>query len=91
MVHQPQGDTDTSYTTAADLGRLCCALAKKTALQPYFRTWRDFLRGEATELVNENTFSRTDETSIGFKACHSEAEAGALPPVPGETACSAWR
>ena len=43
-------------------------------LQPYFRTWRDFLRGEATELVNENTFSRTDETSIGFKACHSEAE-----------------
>ena len=25
-----------------------------TALQPYFRTWRDFLRGEATELVNEN-------------------------------------
>ena len=70
----PQGDTDTSYTTAADLGRLCCALAKKTALQPYFRTWRDFLRGEATELVNENTFSRTDETSIGFKACHSEAE-----------------
>ena len=70
----PQGNTDTSYTTAADLGRLCCALAKKTALQPYFRTWRDFLRGEATELVNENTFSRTDETSIGFKACHSEAE-----------------
>lgn len=70
----PQGDTDTSYTTAADLGRLCCALAKKAALQPYFRTWRDFLRGEATELVNENTFSRTDETSIGFKACHSEAE-----------------
>ena len=40
----PQGNTDTSYTTAADLGRLCCALAKKTALQPYFRTWRDFLR-----------------------------------------------
>lgn len=24
--------------------------------------------------MNENTFARTDETSIGFKACHSESE-----------------
>ena len=56
------------------MARLCCALAKQDCLREYFRTWRDFLRGDATELVNENTFARTDETSIGFKACHSESE-----------------
>ena len=65
---------DGAYTTAADLARLCCALAKQECLREYFRIWRDFLRGDATELVNENTFARTDETSIGFKACHSEKE-----------------
>lgn len=71
----PQGSPDDgAYTTAADLARLCCALAKQDCLREYFRTWRDFLRGDATELVNENTFARTDETSIGFKACHSESE-----------------
>lgn len=71
----PWGSSDDgAYTTAADLARLCCALAKQECLREYFRTWRDFLRGDATELVNENTFARTDETSIGFKACHSEKE-----------------
>lgn len=71
----PCGSSDDgAYTTAADLARLCCALAKQECLREYFRTWRDFLRGDATELVNENTFARTDETSIGFKACHSEKE-----------------
>ncbi len=71
----PCGNSDDgAYTTAADLARLCCALAKQECLREYFRTWRDFLRGDATELVNENTFARTDETSIGFKACHSEKE-----------------
>ena len=71
----PCGSSDDgAYTTAADLARLCCALAKQERLREYFRTWRDFLRGDATELVNENTFARTDETSIGFKACHSEKE-----------------
>lgn len=68
----PQGDDSASqYTTAKDLALLCRALAEYEVLTPYFQTWRDFLRGEATELVNENTFARTDETSIGFKACHS--------------------
>lgn len=51
---------------------LCQRLAVYETLQPYFQTWRDFLRGEATELVNENTFSRTYEGHIGFKASHTE-------------------
>lgn len=68
----PQGDeSDGQYTTAKDLAQLCRALTAYSVLTPYFQTWRDFIRGEATELVNENTLARTDETSIGFKACHS--------------------
>ena len=71
----PQGsNAETQYTTAADLARLCRALSEYDVLMPYFQTWRDFLRGEETELVNENTFARTDDTSIGFKACHTEAD-----------------
>lgn len=69
----PQGsNAETQYTTAADLARLCRALSEYDVLTPYFQTWRDFLRGEATELVNENTFSRTYEGHIGFKASHTE-------------------
>lgn len=71
----PQGDGGPEqYTTAADLARLCRALTQYPVLKPYLCTWRDFLRGEATELVNENTLTRTDETCIGFKACHTEAD-----------------
>ena len=71
----PQGsNAETQYTTAADLARLCRALSEYDVLTPYFQTWREFLRGEETELVNENTFARTDDTSIGFKACHTEAD-----------------
>ncbi len=71
----PQGDnSDAQYTTAHDLGLLCCTLAKMSVLIPYFQTWHDYLRGDATELVNENILARTDETSIGFKACHTEKD-----------------
>ncbi len=69
----PQGyDDEKQCTTARDLAKLCRKLAEYETLQPYFQTWRDFLRGEATELVNENTFSRTYEGHIGFKASHTE-------------------
>ena len=69
----PQGyDDEKQCTTARDLAKLCQRLVKYETLQPYFQTWRDFLRGEATELVNENTFSRTYEGHIGFKASHTE-------------------
>lgn len=70
----PQGyDDDDSYSTACDIGILCCALSEIECLEPYFSTWRDFLRDGATELVNENTFARTYEGMIGWKASHSES------------------
>lgn len=69
----PQGyDDPKQLTTARDMALLCRRLAEFTCLTSFFQTWRDFLRGEATELVNENTLSRTYEGHIGFKACHTE-------------------
>ncbi len=70
----PQGyDDDEAYSTARDIGLLCCALSECESLDPYFTTWRDFLRDGATELVNENTFARTYEGMTGWKAGHSDA------------------
>ena len=69
----PEGyDDETSYSTAIDIGYLCRALSEIECLVPYFITWRDFLRDGATELVNENTFARTYDGMIGWKASHSE-------------------
>ena len=49
---------------------LCRALLQYDFLQPYFTTWRDFLRGEETELVNENRLTKGYEGLCGFKAGH---------------------
>ena len=69
----PEGyDDENAYSTAYDLGLLCCALSKLPCLSEYFTTWRDFLRDGATELVNENIFARTYEGMTGFKASHSD-------------------
>lgn len=59
-----------NVTTAADLCLLGCALLRYEWLEPYFTTWRDFLRGDKTELVSENTLIRSDDTLCGFKAGH---------------------
>ncbi len=70
----PQGyDEAQAFSTAIDIGRLCCALSEMECLMPYFTTWRDFIRDGTTELVSENTFARTYEGMIGWKAGHSEA------------------
>lgn len=70
----PQGyDDEAAYSTAHDIGLLCCALSEVECLDEYFTTWRDFLRDGATELVNENTFARTYDGMTGWKAGHSEA------------------
>ncbi len=75
----PQGyDDPNAYSTARDIGLLCCKLAEYDCLKDYFITWRDFLRDGATELVNENTFARTYEGMIGWKAAHSEASGWSL-------------
>ncbi len=60
------------HSTAHDIAEICCALAKYDSLRPYFRTWRDFVKEGRTELVSENTLSRTYDRHIGFKASHSD-------------------
>lgn len=62
-----------SVTTAHELGLLCRALLQYPELTPFFTTWRDFLRGDATELVSENRLTRNYEGLRGFKAGHGEA------------------
>ncbi|MDE6426849.1 MAG: serine hydrolase [Ruminococcus sp.] len=71
--YSPYGYYDErEHTTAHDLAVICARLSEYKVLEPYFRTWRDFIRNGAAELVNENTLSRTYENHIGFKAAHSE-------------------
>ncbi|MDE6788696.1 MAG: serine hydrolase [Ruminococcus sp.] len=81
--YSPYGYYDErEYTTANDIAVICSKLAKYEFMRPYFKTWRDFVKSGQTELVNENTLTRTYDRHIGFKACHSEesgyciAEAG---------------
>ena len=61
-----------NLSTAQDMALLCRALLQYDFLTPIFTTWRDFLRGEQTELVNENTLTRTYEGILGLKAGHGE-------------------
>lgn len=71
--YSPYGYYDErEHTTAHDLAVICAELSDYDALEPYFRTWRDFVRNGKAELVSENTLSRTYEPHIGFKASHSE-------------------
>lgn len=70
------------YTTAHDMAIICSELSRYEFLEPYFKTWRDFVKEGQTELVNENTLSRTYKSHLGYKAANSEqsgyciAEAG---------------
>lgn len=71
--YSPYGYYDErEYTTAHDLAVICSKLAEYSFLEPYFKTWRDFIKEGQTELVNENTLARTYDRHIGFKAAHSE-------------------
>ena len=71
--YSPYGGYDErEYTTAHDMAIICAQLAKYDFMEPYFRTWREFIKEGQTELVNENTLARTYERHIGFKAAHSE-------------------
>lgn len=60
------------HTTAHDLALICSELSHYDFLQPYFKIWRDFIKDGSTELVSENTLTRTYKNHIGFKAAHSE-------------------
>lgn len=71
--YSPYGFYDQrEYTTAYDLAIICSKLWEYDFLQPYFKTWRDFVANEQVELVNENTLARTYQRHSGFKASHSE-------------------
>lgn len=63
------------YSTAYDMALLCRELTKFKFLYEYMTCWRDFVRGEDTELVNENKLVKGYNGIIGFKAGHSK-EAG---------------
>ncbi|MDR0918877.1 MAG: D-alanyl-D-alanine carboxypeptidase [Oscillospiraceae bacterium] len=65
------GLDETQTTTAYDMGLLCRELTKHKVLTPFMSTWRDFIRGEDTELVNENTLVKSLDGIIGLKAGHS--------------------
>lgn len=60
-------------TTAYDLALLCRATLAQPLLYEAMSTWRTFLRGEQTELVNENTLTRTYEGLLGCKAAHGDS------------------
>lgn len=73
VLYSPYGYADErEYTTAHDIAMVCAQLTHCSLLEPYFRTWRDFVKSGQTELVSENTLSRTYERHIGFKAAHSD-------------------
>jgi D-alanyl-D-alanine carboxypeptidase (penicillin-binding protein 5/6) len=63
--------TEEQYSTAYDMALLCRELAKHGFLYEYMTCWRDFVRGEETELVNENKLVKNYDGIIGFKAGHS--------------------
>lgn len=66
-------DGENQVSTAADIAKLCAELAKYDFLRGYFTTWRDFVRGEAAELVNTNELVKSYKGLIGFKAGYTDA------------------
>lgn len=68
----PQGfDDEQAYSTAHDIGLLCCAVLQCEVLNECLTTWRTFIADNTVELVNENTLTRTWENCAGLKAAHS--------------------
>lgn len=65
-------DQDGQYSTAYDMALLGCEFLKYDYLSEISSTYMDYLRDNATELVNENYLTRTYENLTGIKASHSE-------------------
>lgn len=65
-------DDERAYSTACDTALLARELIKHDILVEYMTTWHDYVRGQQTELVNENVLSRTYEGMLGVKAGHSQ-------------------
>lgn len=71
--YSPYGYYDKrEFSTAHDIAVACQKLYEYEFLYSYFSTWRDFVKNNSVELVNENVLSRTYDAHIGFKAVHSD-------------------
>lgn len=73
-------DTDGQYSTAYDMAILARELTnqKHEFLFEYMSCWRDFLRGDETELVNSNTLVKNYNGIIGVKAGYTEKSSNTL-------------
>ena len=71
--HSPCGyDSDGNTSTAREIAIICRKLASYDNVSKYFKIWRDFVRQGRTELVSENSLTRTYKRHAGFKVCHGE-------------------
>lgn len=65
-------DAEKQTSSARDLAVLAAELSEYGFLKEYFTCWRDFLRGDETELVNSNILIRDYDDMTGFKAFFSK-------------------
>ena len=71
--HSPCGyDSDGNTSTAREIAIICRKLASYDNVSKYFKIWRDFVRQGRTELVSENSLTRTYKRHAGYKVCHGE-------------------
>ncbi len=71
-------DSKDQYSTAYDTAILASEMVKHEVLVKYMTIWHDYLRGEDTELVNENSLVRDYEGILGVKASHSQMSGNCL-------------
>ena len=64
------GTNENTVSTAHDIAKLSCAIAKHTSLTDYFTTWIDSVGCKDTELVNNNRLVRTYKGVTGMKSCN---------------------
>ncbi len=71
-------DNENQYSTAYDTALLAREMIKHSILVEYMTVWLDYLRGEDTELVNENSLVRNYDGILGVKAGHSNMSGNCL-------------
>lgn len=66
-----ENDDEHQYTSAFDMALLAKEISAYPLLTELMTSWHDYIRGEKTELVNENRLVRTYNGITGMKAGHS--------------------
>lgn len=64
------GTNENTVSTAHDIAKLSCTIAKHTSLTDYFITWIDNVGCKDAELVNNNRLVRTYKGVTGMKSCN---------------------